>query len=321
MEEDPGLFSESGEPLRFLAKVELRLGHCEAGLALAARVRQLDHESNVNLGMCAEAELAGGSLARAEAFAEEAVTASERVGDADSVVWYWRLLGNCRLVAGDAPGAVAFLLRADEYSGERITKRVRLVRTDLVEALARVGEVAEARTLLAELTTPTDPQPSRSTTAGTDRAAAILLLAQGHPDAAAELLARVLGVQEELGLPLEVVRTLLAAAEVERRRRRRATARTLLERARKICVLTRALPWLERVDAELARVEASARRGEDVLTPMEERIAAMVLQGATNREIATALSIGLSTVESSLSHIYRKLGVRSRVELVRTRQS
>ena len=71
MEEDPGLFSESGEPLRFLAKVELRLGHCEAGLALAARVRQLDHESNVNLGMCAEAELAGGSLARAEAFAEE----------------------------------------------------------------------------------------------------------------------------------------------------------------------------------------------------------------------------------------------------------
>ena len=184
-----------------------------------------------------------------------------------------------------------------------------------------MGEVAEARTLLAELTTPTDPQPSRSTTAGTDRAAAILLLAQGHPDAAAELLARVLGVQEELGLPLEVVRTLLAAAEVERRRRRRATARTLLERARKICVLTRALPWLERVDAELARVEASARRGEDVLTPMEERIAAMVLQGATNREIATALSIGLSTVESSLSHIYRKLGVRSRVELVRTRQS
>ena len=319
MAEDPGLFSESSDPLRFLAKAELRLGHCEAALALAARVRQMEPEHNVSLGLFAEAELAGGSLARAEAFAEEAVAASERVGDFGSVVWYWRLLGLCRLLAADAAGAVVFLRRADGDSKQGLTRWTRLVRSDLVEALARVGELAEARTLLTELTARTDQLPSRSTVAGTDRAHAILLLAEGQPDAAADLLAQVLHAQEELGLPLEAVRTLLAAAEVERRRRRRAAARALLERARKTCLLTRALPWLERVDAELVRSGGrSPRGGEEMLAPMEERIVAMVLQGATNREVATALSIGLSTVEGSLSHIYRKLGVRSRVELVRT---
>jgi DNA-binding CsgD family transcriptional regulator len=96
----------------------------------------------------------------------------------------------------------------------------------------------------------------------------------------------------------------------------------LLEEAREMCLAAKALPWLERVEAELARLGAPARRlGDEVLTPMEERIVTMVLQGATNREIATVLSIGLSTVEGSLSQIYRKVGARSRVELVRLRQA
>jgi DNA-binding CsgD family transcriptional regulator len=120
-------------------------------------------------------------------------------------------------------------------------------------------------------------------------------------------------------MPLEVARTLLAAAEVERRRRRRGAARSLLERARQICLDCKAKPLLERVEAELARLEPG-RPGQE-LTPMEERITAMVVAGATNREIAEALAIGLTTVESSLSHIYRKLGLRSRVDLVRYRVS
>ena len=48
---------------------------------------------------------------------------------------------------------------------------------------------------------------------------------------------------------------------------------------------------------------------------MEERVAAMAGDGATNREIARVLAIGVTTVESSLTQVYRKLGIRSRVEL------
>lgn len=37
--------------------------------------------------------------------------------------------------------------------------------------------------------------------------------------------------------------------------------------------------------------------------------------GRSNKEIASTLFMGLSTVESHLSHVYRKLGIRSRTEL------
>jgi DNA-binding CsgD family transcriptional regulator len=39
-------------------------------------------------------------------------------------------------------------------------------------------------------------------------------------------------------------------------------------------------------------------------------VAELAAQGRTNREIAAELYMGLSTVESHLSHVYRKLGVR-----------
>jgi DNA-binding NarL/FixJ family response regulator len=185
---------------------------------------------------------------------------------------------------------------------------------NLIEALARVGELARARAELAELgAIPSEPS-SRSAAASIDRAEAVLLLAEGQLDSAADLLQRVAATQRELGMRLEVARTLMAAAEVERRRRRRGAARSLLEEARQICLDSHSPGRLERVDAEIARLEPTHQPGER-LTPTEERIVAMVAQGATNREIAKALAIGVTTVEAALSHVYQKLGVRNRVEL------
>ena len=54
---------------------------------------------------------------------------------------------------------------------------------------------------------------------------------------------------------------------------------------------------------------------EDALTAGEWRIAAMVGDGSTNREIAQTLNISPKTVETHLSHIYRKTSVRSRSQL------
>jgi DNA-binding NarL/FixJ family response regulator len=44
-------------------------------------------------------------------------------------------------------------------------------------------------------------------------------------------------------------------------------------------------------------------------------VAALVAQGRTNREVAAELVLSEKTVESHLSHVYRKLGLRSRSEL------
>jgi DNA-binding CsgD family transcriptional regulator len=51
------------------------------------------------------------------------------------------------------------------------------------------------------------------------------------------------------------------------------------------------------------------------LTAAERRVAALAAEGRTNREVAAALFVGERTVETHLSHIYAKLGVRSRTEL------
>ncbi|MFI1734586.1 AAA family ATPase [Streptomyces acidicola] len=54
-----------------------------------------------------------------------------------------------------------------------------------------------------------------------------------------------------------------------------------------------------------------------VLTQAERRVAMLAAAGCTNRAIAARLYVTPSTVEQHLTHIYRKLSVRSRGDLVR----
>ena len=76
------------------------------------------------------------------------------------------------------------------------------------------------------------------------------------------------------------------------------------------------VPWAQRARAELARIGGRTR--EVGLTPAERRVAALVADGRTNREVAAALVLGERTVETHLTRIYAKLGIRSRTELART---
>jgi DNA-binding NarL/FixJ family response regulator len=48
---------------------------------------------------------------------------------------------------------------------------------------------------------------------------------------------------------------------------------------------------------------------------MERRVAELVAQGLTNKEVAAALFLAVRTVEANVSRVYAKLGVRSRAEL------
>jgi DNA-binding NarL/FixJ family response regulator len=53
------------------------------------------------------------------------------------------------------------------------------------------------------------------------------------------------------------------------------------------------------------------------LSPQEQQVVRVVVDGATNREAATALFLSSKSIERHLTAIYRKLGLRSRSELVR----
>ena len=62
-------------------------------------------------------------------------------------------------------------------------------------------------------------------------------------------------------------------------------------------------------------------QGSELLTPREAEVLERLQAGASNAEIAHALSIGIETVRTHARHIYRKLGIGSRRELTRlTRQ-
>ena len=67
--------------------------------------------------------------------------------------------------------------------------------------------------------------------------------------------------------------------------------------------------------SELGQIGGRLR--EVGLTAAERRVAALVAEGKTNREVAAALVLGERTVETHLTHVYAKLGVRSRTELAR----
>jgi DNA-binding CsgD family transcriptional regulator len=53
------------------------------------------------------------------------------------------------------------------------------------------------------------------------------------------------------------------------------------------------------------------------LTEAEQQVVALVAEGLTNPEIAERLFITLGTVKAHLSHIFSKLGITGRRELVR----
>ena len=50
------------------------------------------------------------------------------------------------------------------------------------------------------------------------------------------------------------------------------------------------------------------------LTRREREVLSQVVEGKQNKEVAQALSISEATVESHLTHIYRKLNVTNRTE-------
>lgn len=60
-----------------------------------------------------------------------------------------------------------------------------------------------------------------------------------------------------------------------------------------------------------------AQAGWNSLTPTETKIAAMVAEGMSNRQIAEQLVLSPRTVGTHVSHILAKLGVRSRIDIAR----
>jgi DNA-binding NarL/FixJ family response regulator len=188
--------------------------------------------------------------------------------------------------------------------------------TDDVEALVALGEHDAAVALLNPFEENAHRLARRSVLAAIHRCRGLLAVASGDDANAFAAFAQALDESISLQLPFERARTLLSLGFVQRQVRQRRAARNSLERALRLFEELGASLWAERARAELGRISGRApSRGE--LTASERRVAELVAEGRTNREVAAALHVTPRTVEGTLSRVYAKLGVRSRTELAR----
>jgi DNA-binding CsgD family transcriptional regulator len=119
----------------------------------------------------------------------------------------------------------------------------------------------------------------------------------------------------------ERARTELCYGERLRRSRRRRAARGQLRSALETFERLEARPWAERARVELRATGEHVYKRDPTaaerLTPQEFQVATLVAEGLTNREAGARLFLSPKTVEFHLGGVFRKLGVRSRGELIR----
>lgn len=311
------------EVLRSLTEVELRGGRCAAGSAHARHALELTIEAGLSPGpawyCAATAEAQGGSFARAAGYARRGIQASEEEHDQVFLSRSLYALGLVELATGEAAKAVATLRRVAELEAAQQVVDPSVLRWhgELAEALVAADAPDEAARLIEDVRTTARTLGRTTVTAALDRAQGLCLSALGDAEEAVALLEATARRFEDLGLPLERGRTLLALARVERRRRRRAPARAALRAAAEVFERAGAKPWLDLARETAPETAATAARhpGAAALTDAETRLALLVSQGASNQEAAAKLFLSVKTVESRLTRIYQKLDVRSRAQL------
>jgi DNA-binding CsgD family transcriptional regulator len=226
------------------------------------------------------------------------------------------VLGFVELSQGRHAQAHGYLSRAVELEkqmGVREPAYFRVV-PDEVEALVALGRLDEAEALLVPFEETGEDLERAWIKATGARCRALALAARGDLEAASAAAARALREHDVLPLPFELGRSLLVSGTVGRRAKRKKEGRETLTKALEIFEGLGATVWADRTRAELARIGGRAPSSV-ALTPTEDRIAALVATGSTNKEVADALFVSVHTVEANLKRIYRKLGIRSRTEL------
>ena len=186
---------------------------------------------------------------------------------------------------------------------------------ELIEAASRSVGPGQAASALERLTEDT-------AAAGTDWGLGIAarsraLLTDG--DAAEPLHREAIERLGRTRLRPELARAHLLHGEWLRRQRCRLDAREELRVAHEMFTGYGMEAFAERARVELEATGERARKRTahtiDQLTPQEAQVARLAAQGNTNREIAAQLFISPSTVEYHLRKAFRKLDVKSRVQL------
>jgi DNA-binding CsgD family transcriptional regulator len=266
----------------------------------------------------AEIDALRGLLVEAKATAEQVLRESAVAGAVIAPLFALAALGFASLCQDDPVAAVGYLKQADDLAlsqGQGGPGNFPY-HGDYAEALIWAGELDQAAAVIARLRAHGEELGRAWLLAVAERCQAMLCAARGDADGAISAAQSALDRHERLAIPFEAGRAHLAAGGIHRRAKHKRQAANHLSQAAIIFDKLGAPLWSARAHAELSRVGLRAD-SKFALTQTERQVAALVVQGLSNREVAGRLFVSVRTVESNLSRIYRKLGVRSRTEMVR----
>ncbi len=324
----------AGVPMRYssqclssLCEAEYRLGawddallHGELSVALAHGVDRSWDYSYVH-SCAASVPAARGDWPRARAHVEAAKRGAEALGVADAVTAAATAQARLASISGDLAGVL------DAAADARATGKAvwfgRPERYDWlaleVDALIGLHRLQDAARSLAELHAALFESSPASALVAASRLRGTLATAVGDTAGAAAAFEVAWRHAAGLRLPLALAMLEIADARRLRQGRERDHAVALLRSARRRLAALRSRPHVEVCDRELAAcgapVLSEQEPGSVGLTPAELAVARLVATGRSNREAAGELYLSVKTVEFHLSHIFAKLGIRSRREL------
>jgi DNA-binding CsgD family transcriptional regulator len=309
----------AAEALHSLAWLELEAGRWELAADYADRAYDLMTQYGLEVPWAhlpiAVVAAHRGQLELARTHSERALQLGEEQFGRHTPV-HVATLGFVALQGGDPKTALRWFAEA-----EGVTTRLgwheaahRWWVPDHVEALLALDRVDDAVRVLDAWEAERRAGDDR-TLASTTRCRGLIAAARGDVTEAAPLFEAAVAQHEQAADSFGRARALLSLGVVRRRDRQKRAAREAIASALDGFEQVGAATWAEKARGELGRI--GGRRREEGLTAAERRVAALVAKGRTNREVAGALFLGERTVETHLSHVYAKLGVRSRAELAR----
>jgi DNA-binding CsgD family transcriptional regulator len=319
----PGL---SPFPVSVLSEVDFRTGAWDAAssggheaLELAIETGQVVHAPRLLIG-----------VARLEAYRGQDVDCRSHVAESLTRAAEYGAMHSAQMYADEILGLLEFGRRMIPQALEHLDRVARALEAEEVgepslmggaperiEALSRSGRAAESTAALELF-------EGRAKTTGSAWAQGAAARCRGllaDPETFEHHFDEALRWHAGSPVAFEKARTQLSFGECLRRSKRRTEARQHIRNALQTFENLGARPWADRARAELAASGETARRRNDPsasqqLTAQELRVALAVAEGASNREAAASLFLSAKTIEFHLGSVYRKLGIRSRAELV-----
>ncbi|MEO6987784.1 MAG: AAA family ATPase [Aquihabitans sp.] len=310
-----------------LGDLRYRQGRWDEALALAERVVHQMSTSEDDLVKPMAHGIAAFVLAGRGHFGAAAthIEAGEAArGTSNTVSILWLIVGAARLATAQGhPDEVITVLAplAEFLQSSPINESVQPWRSDLIDAHIDLGQLDHAEAAMADLDGRLEGAGAHVRVVA-DRVRGRLLDVRGHLDAADALFEEAVLQAHADGSDC-AGRFALARLEAEaglhwRRRGHEARAAKLIRSAAGHFEALGARPFHDRLGLPPAGVPPPSTTSPDptaALTASERSVAELVVQGLSNKELASTLHLSIKTVETHLTRIYRKADVRSRTEL------